>query len=178
MKLVFVLLVFGNTLVLLSAAAEERISFLKKLRLLQGRPLGLDYCLCPSIYMPVCASDQKTYSNACKARCKTKVSSQYTLQGVQASFEKDTERSELCLYLYLINSQQFWAIFSDFSAILSNSQQFSAFLSNFYQFSAFFSNAQQLSAILSNSQNSQQFSAITSNSRQFSKFSAILSYVQ
>ena len=78
MKLVFVLLVFGNTLVLLSAAAEERISFLKKLRLLQGRPLGLDYCLCPSIYMPVCASDQKTYSNACKARCKTKVSSQYT----------------------------------------------------------------------------------------------------
>ena len=73
MKLVFVLLVFGNTLVLLSAAAEERISFLKKLRLLQGRPLGLDYCLCPSIYMPVCASDQKTYSNACKARCKTKV---------------------------------------------------------------------------------------------------------
>ena len=130
MKLVFVLLVFGNTLVLLSAAAEERISFLKKLRLLQGRPLGLDYCLCPSIYMPVCASDQKTYSNACKARCKTKVSSQYTLQGVQASFEKDTERSELCLYLYLINSQQFWAIFSDFSAILSNSQQFLSIFSS------------------------------------------------
>ena len=79
MKLVFVLLLVGNTLLLSeAAAAEERISFLKKLRLLQGRPLGLDYCLCPSIYMPVCASDQQTYSNACKARCKTKVSSQYT----------------------------------------------------------------------------------------------------
>ena len=78
MKLVFVLLLVGNTLLLSEAAAEERISFLKKLRLLQGRPLGLDYCLCPSIYMPVCASDQQTYSNACKARCKTKVSSQYT----------------------------------------------------------------------------------------------------
>ena len=141
MKLVFVLLVFGNTLVLLSAAAEERITFLKKLRLLQGRPLGLDYCLCPSIYMPVCASDQKTYSNACKARCKTKVSSQYTLQGGQASFEWGTG--------------QYLAFFSDLSPIISSlsaiSQQFSAMLSIFSAFS------QQFSIIISNSQ---YFSAI------------------
>ena len=89
MKLVFVvLLLVGNTLLLSEAAAEERISFLKKLRLLQGRPLGLDYCLCPSIYMPVCASDQQTYSNACKARCKTKVSSQYTYRVYRKVFSE------------------------------------------------------------------------------------------
>ena len=68
------LLLVGNTGQVSSVRSPEKISFLKKLRLLQGRPLGLDFCLCPTIYRPVCGSDQETYSNACAARCQTKVS--------------------------------------------------------------------------------------------------------
>ena len=83
MKLVFVfvvvvLLLFNNSSKAYAELSIREFSLLKKLRLLQGRPLGLNYCLCPSIYMPVCASDQQTYSNACAARCKTQVRNMQT----------------------------------------------------------------------------------------------------
>ena len=74
----FTILVFGLVhllLIFVQYSCQKDPQILRKIRLIRGQPLlGSMNCPCSAIYMPVCGSDDKTYPNACAAKCNVAVS--------------------------------------------------------------------------------------------------------
>ena len=77
----------------------QEFALIKKLRFISGKPLGLKYCVCGPIYMPVCGSDERTYPNICTAMCKVTVSNFFLISSLQSDYKK----KNFVLVFWLLN---------------------------------------------------------------------------
>ena len=72
-KLILVVVLLIGSVLGQSINVPGGFGLYKRLRMVQRLPLNLQQCICPALYKPVCASDGKTYSSACIAKCRVAV---------------------------------------------------------------------------------------------------------